>query len=370
VGAASSISHVGADRAGTDSGTIVAEANQLPQKQPRIGVVLVNWNRWADTVEALESLLRSDVPVTAIVVDNDSSDGSLDHIAAWAGGREPAPVASAAMARFSTPPLPKPLPVRRIAAADWRQARLASDDRLVLVQSGGNLGFAGGNNIGLRLLLADPGIDIFWLLNNDTVVAPDTARLLAARMDATGAGMCGTVVRYYWRPDIVQAANGHRFSTLKGTARGIHTGLPAATLPDPAEVEADTSFILGASLAVTRAFLDKVGLMEERYFLYFEELDWAARNAKLPGGGFRVAYAPDAMVYHKEGGSIGSSGIPGARSLTADYWLAKSRLAYFRWHQPSWLPWHWGMTLGLAGLRLMRGQPDKARAILKALFGG
>jgi hypothetical protein len=321
-------------------------------------------------VEALESLLRSDVPVTAIVVDNASSDGSMDQIMAWAAGREAAPVASPEMAGFSTPALPKPLACRRIAAADWPTATLAPEDRLVLVASGGNLGFAGGNNVGLKLLLADSGIDLFWLLNNDTVVAPNAARLLAARMDATGAGMCGTVVRYYWKPDTVQAANGHMFSPLKGTARGIHQGLPAASLPDPAQVEARTSFILGASLAVSRAFLEQVGLMEDSYFLYFEELDWAARNRKLPGGGFRVAFAADAVVYHKEGGSIGSSGIPGARSLTADYWLARSRLAYFRRHQPLMLPWHWGMTLGLAGLRLVRGQPEKAQAILKALFVG
>jgi GT2 family glycosyltransferase len=354
----------------TGGSSIVTEAEFPQADRPRIGVVLVNWNRWADTLEALESLLRSDVPVTAIVVDNASSDGSPDHIVAWAAGQTAAPLASPDMARFSVPPLPKPLACRRITAAEWPTASLAPDDRLVLVDSGGNLGFAGGNNVGLKLLLADPRIDIFWLLNNDTVVAPDTARQLAARIDATGAGMCGTVVRYYWKPDTVQAANGHMFSTLKGTARGIHQGLPAASLPDPAEVEARTSFILGASLAVTRPFLERVGLMEDSYFLYFEEIDWAARNAKLPGGGFRVAYAPEAVVYHKEGGSIGSSGVPGARSLTADYWLAKSRLAYFRRHQPAWLPWHWGVTLGLAGLRVVRGQPDKAKVILKALFGG
>lgn len=334
----------------------------------RLGVVIVNYKRADDTIECLESLLRSTVPVTVVVIDNASGDGSADRIAAWAAGRVESTIASEAMASLSRPPLPKPLAMARIAgAAAGAHPPTAT---LTLIDAGANLGFAGGNNLGLRLLTQDPNLEAFWLLNNDTVVAPDTARQLAARMDATGAGMCGTVVRYYWKPDTVQAANGHRFSTVKGTARGIHTGLPAASLPDPAQVEAETSFILGASLAVTRAFLEQVGLMEERYFLYFEELDWAARNARVPGGGFRVAYAPDAVVYHKEGGSIGSSGVPGARSLTADYWLAKSRLAYFRWHQPAWLPWHWAMTLGLAGLRLVRGQPDKARAIMKALLGG
>ncbi len=331
-----------------------------------IGVVLVNWNRWPDTIEALESLLRSDVPLKVIVVDNASSDGSLEQIAAWAAGHVPAEVASPALAALSQPPLPKPLAMRRIAAAEWPTARLAPDDRLVLVDSGGNLGFAGGNNVGLRLLLADAGISTFWLLNNDTVVAPDAARQLAAALAADPAiGMCGAMVRYYWNPDRLQVRNGYRFSFTTGGAKGIAAGAAADGPVDATAVAAATDFVLGASLAVSRPFLEQVGLMEERYFLYYEEIDWAVR-AK---GRFAIDFAAAATVWHKEGGSIGSSSVKGGRSVAADYWHNRSRLRFIGLHRPWLLPWHWLFTIGIIGRRLARRRPDKARAILKALLG-
>jgi GT2 family glycosyltransferase len=343
-----------------DSGPVVA----------RMGVVLVNWNRWADTIEALESLLRSTVPLRVVVVDNASADGSMDRIEAWAAGSQPATTASAAMAGYGAPPLPKPVRYRRIAADDVAGAVLAPDDSLVLVDSGGNLGFAGGNNIGLRLLMGDAAIDWFWLLNNDTIVEPGTAEALQRHMASVPRiGMCGTVVRYYWHPDMVQALNGHRFDIWTGTARGINNGMAAATPFDPVQVAADTGFVLGASLAVSRAFLDTVGLMEESYFLYFEEADWTYRNKALGAAALVIGFAADATVFHKEGGSIGSGGGPGARSPLSEYWLSRSRLAFIRLHRPLLLPWHWLFTLALVGRRLARRQPDKARVLLRALFG-
>ncbi len=337
---------------------------------PRMGVVLVNWNRWADTIEALESLLRSSVPLRVIVVDNASADGSMERIEAWAAGQVPAAAAASAMAGYSTPPLPKPLRCRRIAADAIAGAVLGPDDSLVLVDSGGNLGFAGGNNVGLRLLLGDPAIDWFWLLNNDTVVAADTAEALQRQMAAVPRiGICGAVVRYYWQPDRLQALNGHRFNLWTGAAQGIHQGALASAPFDPAQVVAQTGFVLGASLAVSRAFLERVGLMEERYFLYFEEVDWAFRNKALGDAAFVTGFADKAVVFHKEGGSIGSGGGPGARSLLSEYWLARSRLAFVRRHRPLLLPWHWLFTLALIGRRLGRGQPDKARILLRALLG-
>ncbi|GGE00120.1 rhamnosyltransferase [Polymorphobacter glacialis] len=329
-----------------------------------VGVVLVNWNRWADTIEALESLLRSTVPVRVVVVDNASADGSFERIAAWAAGREPAAAASAPMARLSTPALAKPIALRRIAPDEAGTAELGAEDWLTLVDSGGNLGFAGGNNVGLRLLQTDPAVEIFWLLNNDTVVEADTAALLGARMLAEPrVGMCGTVVRYYWHPDRVQALNGHRLSWWTGTSKGINHGLSPEVAFDARQVARETDFVLGASLAVSRAFLETVGPMEESYFLYFEEADWAARNA----GRFGIGFAAGAVVFHKEGGSIGSSGVPGARSEMSDYWLARSRLAFIRRHRPLLWPWHWLFSGALMARRLVRGQPAKAKSIWKAM---
>jgi GT2 family glycosyltransferase len=329
---------------------------------PRLGVILVNWQRPQDTIECLESLLRSTVPVQIAVVDNGSGDGSLDTIAAWAEGREIATPASPAMAALVTPPVPKPLAFERLTAAQAKAAAPAT--ALTLIDAGHNRGFAAGNNLGLAHLRLAEDIDYFWLLNNDTVVEAGTAAALLGHLDASGgAGMCGTVVRFYWDPGRVQALNGHRFNRWTGTARGIGFGTAADAPFNPAQVAAETDFVLGASLAISRDFLINIGPMDEAYFLYFEEIDWAARN----DGRFAVSFADKAVVFHKEGGSIGSSGKPGERSNLSEYWLARSRLVFTRRFHPWLLPWHWVLTVGLMARRLARGQPEKAAIMFRAL---
>ena len=338
---------------------------------PRLGVVIVNWNRWADTIECLESLLKAPTPMAVVIVDNGSTDGSLDRITAWAAGTQSADPIDTAMARFSQPPAAKPLALTRLAAADIPAFSVGGSPpppagaSLTLVDAAANLGFAGGNNLGLRLLLAR-GLDLFWLLNNDTVVDRAAPDALIRRMDAThNVGMCGTIVRFYHRPDTVQALNGSRFSLFSGQSRGIGGGQPASQAFDPAKVARETDFVLGASLAVSRAFLETVGPMHEGYFLYFEEIDWATRAAER----FVTAFAHGAIVYHKEGGSIGSSGEPSQRSSKSEYWLTRSRLAFVRRNHPWAWPWHWLLTLPLAARRLLRAQPGKAAAMVRAMFG-
>ncbi|MEY2883118.1 MAG: hypothetical protein RL490_842, partial [Pseudomonadota bacterium] len=224
----------------------------------------------------------------------------------------------------------------------------------------------GGNNVGLRLLLTDSRLNHFWLLNNDTVIDPAAAESLLRRMQASPRiGMCGTVVRYYHRPDTVQALNGSRFSQWTGQSESIGTGRSITAPFNPADVVRETDFVLGASLGVSRAFLEKIGPMEEGYFLYYEEIDWATRC----GDQFDIGFAHGAVVWHKEGGSIGSSGQAGARSAFSDYWLTRSRLRFTRLHHPLLLPWHWLYTFAMAGKRLWRRQPDKAWTLMRALFG-
>jgi len=332
---------------------------------PRFGVVLVNWNRWSDTIECLETLLRSTIPLRIVVVDNASSDGSAERIAEWAAGAVSAQAVSPAFADMSRPGFPKPIALRRLDAA--AAATVAPDAAaLTLIDGGGNLGFAGGNNIGLGFLFRDLAIRHVWLLNNDTVVEPDAAMALFARMEATHkVGMCGTIVRYYHRPDVVQALNGCRFNLLTGQSRGIGEGQPGSQPFDPAKVARETDFVLGASLAVSRGFFETVGPMTEDYFLYFEEIDWAARNA----GRFAIAFAHGAVVYHKEGGSIGSSAVKGKRSDSSEYYLLRSRLAFIRRRAMWLLPLHWLLALGQIARRLLRLQPKKALVLLRALLG-
>ena len=133
---------------------------------------------------------------------------------------------------------------------------------------------------------------------------------------------------------------------------------------DPRKVARETDFVLGASLAVSRAFLETVGFMEESYFLYFEEIDWARRN----GGRFAMGFARGATVYHKHGGSIGSSAKVGGRSPAAEYWLLRAKLLFYRRYHPLLLPVIWLQGCVQTSKRVLRRQPASVRAMTKALF--
>lgn len=336
-----------------------------PAVAARLAVIMINWNRWRDTIEALETLLRSDINLRVIVIDNASADDSLERLRAWASGAEPYVPPAGALARLSRPPLAKPVPFQEISDSDIGSAR-PGGELLTILKSSENRGFAGGNNLAMRFALADPAIAYCWCLNNDTVAEPDAARAIIATMDATHrVGMCGTQVRYYHRPGVWQQLNGSRFSVLSGQSRGIGSNLPVTRPFNARKVAEETDFVLGASLAVSRAFLETVGFMEESYFLYFEEMDWSVRNR----GRFVTAFARGAIIYHKEGGSIGSSGRKGARSDVSEYYLLRSRLKFYRRNFPLLLVVQYPLALLQILRRLLRRQPGKAWAMLRAMLG-
>lgn len=332
-----------------------------PVGHPLVYVVLVNWNGWADSVECLESLFRSDYPHYRVVLcDNGSSDGSLDKIKAWAEGRLVAEAACGGEpGRLSSPPIEKPLAYREYARLEAEGGGSAGAAPLTLVRVGENLGFAGGNNVGLRFALSRGDFSFVWLLNNDTVVTPDTLGALVRRMrQSPGAGICGSKLLYYRDPGVIQGLGGARYNRWLGTNR--HLGYLE---PDQGsrsrDVAAGLDYVIGASMLVTRSFLEQIGLMSEEYFLYFEELDWAYRAR----GRFGLAYAADSVVYHKEGGSAGT-GAPETKGRKVDYFVVRSRLL-FTWKFVPWaLP---TIYLGLVCIlvnRMRRGQWDRIPMIL------
>jgi GT2 family glycosyltransferase len=333
--------------------------------KPRLAVVMINWNRAADTIECLESLFRSDMPARVIVVDNASQDDSVARILAWADGSEPYEAPQGPLGRLSRPALAKPITVTRLTREDALKTPPGALG-LTLIEAGANLGFAGGNNLGMRHALADRGIAFCWCLNNDTVVEPGTVRALVARMDATHKiGMCGTQVRFYHRPGNFQLLNGMRFKMMTGASSGLHAGEPVSRPFDPKKIAQETDFVLGASLAVSRAFLETVGFMDESYFLYFEEMDWSIRNR----GRFAIAFAHGAVVYHKEGGSIGSSSKKGNRSALSEYYLMRSRFKFYRRNFPLLWPLQFPLAITLIARRMLRRQPGKAMAMTRAMLG-
>ena len=334
---------------------------------PLLGVVIVNYRGASDTIECLESLLRSSLPMKIVVVENGSGDDSVDRLRAWADGLLDAASESTEMAAFSQPPVAKPVQLAERVDSAADNGPVAP---LTLIISETNRGFAGGNNLGLRHLLRDVQLKHFWLLNNDTVVAPDAAMGVLSRMMATPrVGMCGTVVRHYWAPDRIQALNGSSYNKFTGTGRSLGGEQPATIKYSPQDVADATDFVLGASLAVSRGFIEDVGLMQEDYFLYFEEIDWAVRNRKLGDQAYEIAFAHGATVFHKAGRSIGSGSARTKRSAFADYWLARSRLR-FTWRHYFWLwPLHWLICWAQIFRRLLRRQGGNAGAILRAALG-
>jgi GT2 family glycosyltransferase len=289
---------------------------------PRVGVVLVNWRGWRDTLLSLETLFAGDYQAfDAVVVDNASGDDSVEHIHAWADGQECVvipPELSGRVAGRSTGSV--------VDSTILDEANLATPFgtrvRLTIVRAARNGGFAAGNNLALDYLRRLGGYDYFWLLNNDAFPAPAALTLLVARAEADPSlGQIGATLIYAGRPDIVQALGGAVFEPRSGRAYhiGAETPLAAAAEIPLSDIEPRMSYVIGASILISAQFLQKVGLMEESYFLYFEELDWAERGKAE----FGMGYARDALVYHKAGGSTQKKS---RRSSLAAYYLARNRI--------------------------------------------
>ena len=313
----------------------------------RLAIVTVNYRAAQDTIECLESLLTSETQARLIVVDNASSDGSAEHIEAWARSKLEL--------------------AKQFETRDADAALTPLTKRVTLIKSGENGGFAKGNNMGLRPALATVGIELFWLLNNDTVVEPKTIDAIMRYFRRNpDVGMAGTQLRLYHQPDTFQLLNGMRFSQLTGAAKGIQAGLPTFAAFNSDAVLAQSDFICGASLLMSRRFLQTVGLLEERFFLYYEEVDLAYRGKK-----FEMGFVEDAIVYHKEGASAGSASQLSnrARSPLSEYHHIRSKMIFARKHLPAMVPLYAIQNLIIWIRRLLRRQPRQAAAIWRASMG-
>jgi GT2 family glycosyltransferase len=236
-------------------------------KTPLVYVVVLNWNGHADTVDCVRSCLTNRHPRSRIVVvDNGSSDGS-EHL------------------------LRREFP------------------EIAILQSGANLGFAGGNNIGIRYAL-DQGADYVLLLNNDTTVHPDfVASLIKAAGDDGQAGILCSKIFFYDQPNVIWFA-GASFSPAIGWGRHRGYGqVDNGQYDEVVEINRPT----GCAMMVSRRLCETVGLLREELFCYAEDLDWGmrARNA-----GFKVLYVPSSKVWHKVTRSTGGIASPVSQYYT------------------------------------------------------
>jgi GT2 family glycosyltransferase len=313
---------------------------------------VINWNGWRDTIVCVQTLFEIQHPAFELVVcDNGSDNGSCQHLTAWlereAQGRE--------ARRFD---LDGGACVLRFDGTFG-----AAVGSVHLLRLPHNFGYAGAINRCIAWGQAALSARRFWLLNND--VRSDTqalAALAAAAASSPDIGLVGSVLTDWDRPRSIQAVAG---SYRRWLAVGAHTTRLPADDASPVLVLQDIEYPVGASLFVTDSFLRLVGPMEESYFLYYEEMDWAERGRRR---GFRPAVALNSRVQHKEGASTGSQGGVRNKSLLSEHYGVVNRLRITRKLWPHYLPLVWISLWLVIADRLLHWEFRRAARVLRLMF--
>jgi GT2 family glycosyltransferase len=324
-------------------------ANPNVAGRPHVYIVVLNWNGSQDTRTCIDSLRQTAYPnAVYLVCDNASDSADLEQLRNWGAGL-PGGLAEVAVGTgqvnlgLATP----------------------SVGQTLLLHTGDNLGFAGGVNLGLRFAAAQPDFEYAWVLNNDTEVEAGALDKLVDRMQSDpDIGICGSTLVYHGKREQVQALGGASYQPWRGRSRALGAFSAVREIPaNPSAVEARMDYVVGAAMLISRRFLEVVGPMDDRYFLYSEEHDWAHRGRKM---GFKLAWVPGSMVFHKHGATIGTS-AHGGSSLSLFY-LFRSK-ALFTWrHYPWRLPvvMIWLLWDGLKFL--LKGHPTKAWASWRGII--
>jgi GT2 family glycosyltransferase len=241
---------------------------------PSVYFSILNWNQKDLTCECLESLAGLDYPdYEIVVVDNGSRDGEAAEI----------------------------------------QSRFPS---AIVIENGRNLGFAEGNNVGIRYAL-DSGADYVMLLNNDTAVDPQMLKRLIEVAGGDGRiGIVGPKICYFDEPGTIWSAGG----VLKSRGEPIMLGLDEKDAGQHDTLK-EVDWVTGCALCIRTSVIERIGLIDARFFIYFEENDWCYRAKE---GGFKIIYVPEALMWHKI--------QPGQQALSPRhvYLMTRNGLLYMR----------------------------------------
>ena len=273
-------------------------------------IILLNWHGWSDTIDCLNSLTSLEYTnYRVLVVDNGSTDDS----------------------------------VARIGAA-YPEVRI--------LETGRNLGFSGGCNVGIRCALEE-GADYVWLLNNDTTVDRQALSAMVKAAEADNKiGAIGSVVYHMDCPEKIQAWGGGWVSYFTGRAGHNLSG----------SANTKIQYITGTSMLVKRKALETVGLLDEKnFFMYWEDVDFSFRLRKA---GFSIGVAEKSRVLHKESSSVGKN------SPRLDYYYNESALRFFKKNTAMSI---WPILVGASGRivkRVVQGNKDRIIATIGGTVAG
>lgn len=220
---------------------------------PKVSIIILNWNGLKDTIECLESLRKITYPdYQVLVVDNGST------------------------------------------GADVKALRERFRNYIHIIENDKNYGFAEGNNIGMRYALTNYNPDYLLLLNNDVSVDPDfLTELVKAAEKNPKIGLLGPVIYDYYRQSVVRGqGSGLRINWWTGTHVAIRSKLGGQEVDGIREAD----FVEGSCMLVRRNVIDKVGILDTAYFAYWEEADWCVR---IKRAGYRVCCVLSSKIWHK-----------------------------------------------------------------------
>ena len=244
-----------------------------------LSIITINYNGLKDTYELIDTLPLEDDSIEVIVVDNASKEDEATLI-----------------------------------EQQYPQVKV--------IRSKENLGFAGGNNIGIK---AARGKYLFFI-NNDTLLRPQTSDLrpLTNRLESSPKiGVVCPKIRFAWDDNPIQFAGYTPLSKITMRNRAIGCGESDHEQYDTAHL---TPYAHGAAMMVKREVIEKAGLMPECYFLYYEELDW---SMMIRRAGYYIWYEPAITVYHKE------SQATGQQSPLRTYYITRNRLLFVKRNNPN-----------------------------------
>lgn len=245
---------------------------------PLVAIVILNWNQKQLTLDCLDSLSRVDYPrFRTILVDNGSADGSVEAIRAGYPG-------------------------------------------VAIIENGENLGFSEANNIGMRRALAD-GADYVLLLNNDTVVDPGfLSELIEVAERDPSIGVVTPKIYYFDEPHRIWCAGAHINWRTGESSRLRAEEMDDASSPADAK---EVNFVSACAMCVKRSVLEEVGLIDPRFFIYYDEADWCAR---ITSAGYRCVYVPDGKIWHKVSAAMGTA------SPATSYYMTRNGLLFLSKH--------------------------------------
>ncbi len=188
------------------------------------------------------------------------------------------------------------------------------------VRSESNLGFAGGNNLGIK----EANGDYLFFVNNDTEFTATLVGQLVATMEAhPEVGMISPKIRYFQQPDTIQYAGFTKMNYY--TARNKCIGQFEQDRGQYDHMIGETGYVHGAAMMVRREAMNNAGVMPEVYFLYYEEMDWCEQ---IKRAGYKIWVNANAVIYHKESVSVGS------RSALKEYFMNRNRILFIRRNCP------------------------------------